>query len=133
MRADLGARAKAPESSSPLTLELSLQTVRRLPMDVREARLLPRYRPGQSTVLESRRRDREQAKVLLDRLADDPDGTISLRYEQTKGGDPIELRGLPAIGPSVAGVIPGTNPESVAIARVTRAERIREAIEAAAT
>jgi hypothetical protein len=35
------------------------------------------------------------------------------RYEQTKGGDPRELRGIPVIGHGVGGAIPGSLPHSI--------------------
>ena len=34
-------------------------------------------------------------------------------YQQTKGGDPRELRGIPVIGHGVGGAIPGTLPHSI--------------------
>jgi hypothetical protein len=93
------------------------------PTSLDEARLLPRFRDT-SPLLERRRMLRIQAKVLADAIAANPDKPLPLRRELTKPGDPRRLRGIPAIGPSVGGAIPGTNPEAAAIAAVTREERL---------
>lgn len=99
-------------------------------MDSTEARLLPRYRPV--GVLEQRARSRVQAVVLLDELARDPDGKLPLREALTKPGDPDALRGIPAIGLSVRGVIRGTDPFDEAASRDRQARRLREKTELAA-
>jgi len=91
-----------------------------------EARLLPRLRPDGAFVQQSRRLH-AQAQVLADTVEDTD--TRPLRHELTKPGDPLALRGIPAIGRSVSGAIPDTNPEQETIRRLTRADRIRERTE----
>lgn len=56
-----------------------------------------------------------QARILADALLsidpnDPPDPKV---YRTTAGGDTRKLRGIPAIGPGVAGHIPGTNPGDI--------------------
>jgi hypothetical protein len=99
-------------------------------MDSTEARLLPRYRPV--GVLEQRARSRTQSTALLDELARDPDAKLPLREALTKPGDPDALRGIPAIGLSVRGVIGGTDPYDETARRDMHARRLREKTELAA-
>lgn len=80
-----------------------------------DARLLPRYRE-RGDLLEQRRRERQQAAVLLDTPAPELPAA-PLRHLLTKPGDPRQLRGIPAIGRSVTGAIPGTDPERTTIRR----------------
>lgn len=69
--------------------------------------------------------ERAQAAVVLDSLttSDEP---LPLKHELTKPGDADALRGIPAIGRNVAGAIPGSNPETETIARIMRADRLRQ-------
>lgn len=113
----------------PPTLELSLRTGSTLSMDANQARLLPRYRPA--GVLELRSRDRKQAAVLSNALILDPDAKLPLRDELTKPGDPDALRGIPAIGMSVRGVIGGSDPFDETARRDEQARRLREKTELA--
>lgn len=76
--------------------------------------------------LDRRRLERAQAAALLDSLATN-DEPMPLRHELTKPGDADQLRGIPAIGRSVAGAIPGSNPESETIARMMRTEKLQQA------
>lgn len=89
-----------------------------------DARLLPRHR-ADTPSLEKRRLERAQAAVVLEALATN-DEPLPLRHELTKPGDADQLRGIPAIGRSVAGAIPGSNPETETIARMMRAARLTE-------
>lgn len=115
----------------PPTLELSPQTAQAvLSMDSTQARLLPRYRPV--GVLEQRARARTQAVVLLDEMAHDEHATLPLREALTKPGDPDALRGIPAIGLSVRGVIGGTDPYDETARRDMHTRRLREKTELAA-
>lgn len=59
--------------------------------------------------------ERLQSAVLLDALADQPDAKVPLRHELTKPGDPLALRGIPAIGRGVGGAVAGTQPEREAL------------------
>lgn len=90
-----------------------------------DARLLPRYRQA-SPLLEHHRMIRAQSAALMAALDADPDATPPLKHELTKPGDAEALRGIPAIGRSVSGAIPGTNPEQATIARISRNEHLRE-------
>lgn len=57
-------------------------------------------------------RERTEHRRTLDRNARDAPGLDSRRTSHaTAGGDSRKLRGIPAIGRSVAGAIPGTDPE----------------------
>jgi hypothetical protein len=85
----------------------------RSPSSVDEARLLPRFRE-RSPILDRRSMLRAQAAVLRDAVEATPEKPEPIRRELTKPGDPQRLRGIPAIGPSVAGAIPGTNPATAA-------------------
>lgn len=78
--------------------------------DADEARLLPRYRGNQSSFLERRRLQREQAAALLHAVATDPDTPLPLRDILTKPGDPRQLRGIPAIGRGVTGALYDEDP-----------------------
>ena len=52
------------------------------------------------------------AQILQD--IDPTEPTIQeRRYYASNGGDHLKLRGIPAIGRSVAGAIPGTSPHGV--------------------
>jgi hypothetical protein len=98
-------------------------------MDPNDARLLPRYRPV--GVVELRARARSQASVLLGAMARDEHATLPVRHAHSAvGGE--ELRGIPAIGRSVQGVIRGTDPAGEAERRISRLESIRERTELAA-
>lgn len=92
-----------------------------------EARLLPRLRGG---AVDRVRLQRVQAAVLLERLDRDPDAALPLRHSLTKPGDPLALRGIPAIGRSVSGAIGQTQPEQETVRRITQRERLRERTEA---
>lgn len=96
------------------------------PADIDLARLLPHLRdPSYSPLLARRLRDREQARILDESVADEKDGKpLPLRQEITKPGDPRRLRGIPAIGPGVGGASPGTQPEMATVLKLGReAER----------
>lgn len=109
----------------PLTPQVPLQPARRTPSRAPgdDARLLPRHRDQPS--LERRRLERAQAQAVLESLttSDEP---LPLRHELTKPGDADALRGIPAIGRSVAGAIPGSNPEQETIKRLMRADSVRQ-------
>ena len=49
-----------------------------------------------------------QAKAVAKALREA--GVDAPRHKVTAGGDPLSLRGLPAIGPGVSGAIRGTDP-----------------------
>lgn len=59
-------------------------------------------------------RERAEHRRVLDRNARDAPALNASRPSQaTAGGDSRKLRGIPAIGRSVSGAIPGTDPEQV--------------------
>ena len=66
-----------------------------------------------SSVLASRLRDAELARLAVsaDRAIAESVGSMGPAPVATTGGDPLLLRGIPAIGRSVAGAIRGTDPE----------------------
>lgn len=76
-------------------------------LTIDEARILPRLRPS-SGILEQHRMRREQATVLIENVAE-----YKPKNALTKPGDPRQLRGIPAIGRSVTGAIPGTDPRTI--------------------
>jgi hypothetical protein len=49
------------------------------------------------------------AEILLETTVEEPPRT----YRTPPGGDNQRLRGIPAIGPGVAGHIPGTHPDRI--------------------
>ncbi len=62
------------------------------------------------------------ARILLEAKVDDEEVVANPR---AAGGDPARLRGLPAIGRSVAGAIPGSDPLRALIAKENRNGRRR--------
>lgn len=50
-----------------------------------------------------------QAKIVAEALRE-TGADAPTRHKATAGGDPLTLRGLPAIGPGVSGAIRGTDP-----------------------
>lgn len=76
----------------------------------------PLIRQGEGPAAAHERIQREQGELrrALDRNARHPAAALdSRRVTSTPGGDPRELRGIPAIGRNVAGAIPGTSPHGV--------------------
>jgi len=123
-----GARYRSTKPGRPpLTPQVPLQPARRTTSRGAgdDARLLPRHRANDTPVLERRRLERAQAAAVLDSLATS-DEPLPLRHELTKPGDADQLRGIPAIGRSVAGATPGSNPESETIKRLMRAANLHE-------
>lgn len=95
----------------------------RSPQNLDSARLRPHLR-GQGDALEEYRRRRDQARVLDDAVQAEPEGKpLPLKQAITKPGDPMKLRGIPAIGRGVGGVVPGTSPEGALLAKERAAER----------
>lgn len=90
-----------------------------------DARLLPRHRPSETPSLDRRRLERAQATALLETLQTNTSDTLPLRHELTKPGDKQALRGVPLVGAG-AGAIWGTSPHGAGLARLSRADDIRE-------
>ena len=98
----------------------------RVSVSIDEARLLPRLRPS-GQFLQQSRLHRAQAQLLANTV--DVEDSPNLRHELTKPGDAEALRGIPAIGRSVSGVIAQTHPEQETIRRISQRERLRERTE----
>jgi len=66
-----------------------------------------------------------QAANLVDVLMEiDPDDpAVGKRYVGSNGGDHARLRGLPAIGPGVSGVMHGSDPLRALLAKESRQRR----------
>ena len=60
---------------------------------------------------------REQARMVAKALLESPDRLHPRMLARSSESDRKRLRGIPAIGPSVAGHIPGTHPEQAAMQR----------------
>ena len=91
------------------------------PLTVDEARLLPRLRA--SVQLEVYKQHKHHAWVLQQSLPENPQ-PLRPRHSHSKPGDPLQLRGIPAIGRSVAGEIRETQPEKETVRRVTQRENV---------
>lgn len=65
---------------------------------------------------------REQALAIAKALASSVD-TAPMHTPGTAGGDPVRLRGIPAIGPTVTGAIRGSDPERDTLRRLSRRDR----------
>lgn len=86
------------------------------PRSLDEARLLPRYRKQQPQLIISPDNGVNHIQTFA--------GTGQPRARTNDGVmvDPRDLRGVPIVGHSVAGVSPGTQPETETIRRITRQE-----------
>lgn len=82
---------------------------------VDQARLLPRFRTSASPAPVAWTEGGAAAPVTPVRGGKIP-----------PGGDPLQLRGIPVVGPGVGGVAPGTHPERTAIRNLDRDRRSRE-------
>lgn len=75
---------------------------------VDEHRLMPRWRAGAERDL----RKREQARIAADIVRAEERPLSEAKASNEAGGDPWQLRGIPAIGRGAAGgAIAGTSPE----------------------
>lgn len=86
--------------------------------------LLPRFRTA-NPLADRAHMERRQAQVLTEALDADPSRKMPLRFELTKPGDPLALRGVPLVG-AAAGAISHTQPENETVRRISQRERINE-------
>lgn len=104
-------REHAPRTSRRVTPS---PQVRPHSVDIDASRLLPRYRADAAL--------RQQQRTALQRQAEAAyveDRTVTMPT-RTALPAPGELRGIPAIGMGVGGVIPGTQPEQACVRKMGR-------------
>lgn len=83
------------------------------------SRTLIRQGEGPAAAIIRHHRERTQQRQAFERLLEEAEQAPELdskrrsRAGSTAAGDPDRLRGIPAVGRSVAGAIPGSSPHAV--------------------
>jgi hypothetical protein len=86
--------------------------MRRLPLSIDQARLLPHLRLAYKS-------------EVLEASATTADVDTPAPRSKVHKPEPADLRGIPVVGPAVSGVSPGTDPLEAVLAKERRAGRTR--------